>query len=74
MDIRSYTKQELALLYFPDSSPVVASAHLMRWICRNPDLLKKLHESGYDKNQQGIHTYANFLYYLFSRRTIGFQV
>ena len=44
MDIRSYTKQELALLYFPDSSPVVASAHLMRWICRNPDLLKKLHE------------------------------
>ena len=46
MDIRSYTKQELALLYFPDSSPVVASAHLMRWICRNPDLLKKLQESG----------------------------
>ena len=43
MDIRSYTKQELALLYFPDLSPVVASAHLMRWICRNPDLLKKLH-------------------------------
>ncbi len=72
MDIRSYTKQELALLYFPDSSPVVASAHLMRWICRNPDLLKKLHESGYDKNSN--HTYANFLYYLFSRRTIGFQV
>jgi hypothetical protein len=52
MDIRSYTKQELALLYFPDSSPVVASAHLMRWICRNPDLLKKLHESGYDKNSK----------------------
>ena len=40
MDIRSYTKQELDLLYFPDSSPMVASAHLMRWICRNPDLLK----------------------------------
>ena len=40
MDIKSYTKQELALLYFPDSSPVVASAHLMRWICRNPDLRK----------------------------------
>ena len=52
MDLRSYTKQELALLYFPDSSPVVASAHLMRWICRNPDLLKKLHESGYDKNSK----------------------
>ena len=52
MDIRSYTKQELALLYFPDSSTVVASAHLMRWICRNPDLLKKLQESGYDKNSK----------------------
>ena len=26
------------------------------------------------QEQQGIHTYANFLYYLFSRRTIGFQV
>lgn len=49
MDIRSYTKQELALLYFHDSSPVVASAHLMRWICRNPDLLQKLRESGYSK-------------------------
>ena len=52
MDIRSYTKQELALLYFPDSSPVVASAPLMRWICRNPDLPKKLHESGYGKNSK----------------------
>ena len=26
------------------------------------------------QEQQGIHTYANLLYYLFSRRTIGFQV
>ena len=52
MDIRSYTKQELALLYFPDSSPVVASAHLMRWIQRNSDLLQKLRESGYDKNSK----------------------
>ena len=52
MDIRSYTKQELALLYFPDSSPVVASAQLMRWICRDLDLLKRLHESGYDKDSK----------------------
>ena len=36
MDLRSYTKQELALLYFPDATPAVASAHLMRWIQRNP--------------------------------------
>ena len=26
MDLRSYTKQELALLYFPDSDPDVARA------------------------------------------------
>ena len=32
MDLRSYTKQELALLYFPDSDPDVARSHLMRWI------------------------------------------
>ena len=36
MDLRSYTKQELALLYFPDATPAVASAHLMRWIQRIP--------------------------------------
>ena len=52
MDTRSYTKQELALLYFPDSSPVVASAHLMRWISRIPDLMNKLHESGYGKSHK----------------------
>ena len=49
MDLRSYTKQELALLYFPSSSPEVASAHLMRWIRRIPDLMQKLRESGYGK-------------------------
>ena len=49
MKIRSYSKQELALLYFPDSSPAVASAHLVRWIQRNPQLLQKLNASGYTK-------------------------
>lgn len=50
MDIRSYTKQELGLLYFQDATPDVASAHLMRWINRCPPLLKQLEESGYQKN------------------------
>lgn len=50
MDLRSYTKQELALLYFPDATPAVASAHLMRWIQRIPDLLQKLAATGYGKN------------------------
>lgn len=48
--LRSYTKQELALLYFPDATPAVASAHLMRWIQRIPDLLQKLAATGYGKN------------------------
>ena len=50
MDLRSYTKQELARLYFPDATPAVASAHLMRWIQRIPDLLQKLAATGYGKN------------------------
>ena len=50
MDLRSYTKQELALLYFSDATPAVASAHLMRWIQRIPDLLQKLAATSYGKN------------------------
>ena len=47
MKIRSYSKQELALLYFPDSDPRTASCHLMRWINRNPPLCKQLSNTGY---------------------------
>ncbi len=52
MDLRSYTKQELALLYFPEATPAVASAHLMRWILRNDLLMEKLRESGYGKHHK----------------------
>ena len=52
MDIRSYTKQELALLYFPQSTPDVASAHLMRWIIRCKPLYEQLIKSGYSKHQR----------------------
>ena len=50
MDLRSYTKQELALLYFPDSDPDVARAHLMRWIVRCTQLYELLLKSGYTKS------------------------
>ena len=33
--IKSYSKKELALLYFPDSTPRVAVNHLMALIRRN---------------------------------------
>lgn len=40
--IRSYTKKELALLYFPDSNPRTAVNHLMSWICRCTPLCEQL--------------------------------
>ena len=52
MDLRSYTKQELALLYFPDSDPDVARAHLMRWIVRCTQLYEQLLKSGYTKSSK----------------------
>ena len=50
--IRSYTKKELALLYFPDSTPQQAVRHLMQWIRRCDDLWKPLNESGYRKTDK----------------------
>ena len=48
--IRAYTKKELALLYFPNSStPHVAVNHLISWIKRCRPLMLKLEESGYQK-------------------------
>ena len=52
MKIRSYTKQELALLYFPDSDPRTATRHLMRWINRNPTLQQELNTTGYYSNSK----------------------
>ena len=67
MDLRSYTKQELALLYFPDATPAVASAHLMRWIQRIPDLLQKLAATLLRQELQGVHPDASLLHSLLPR-------
>ena len=45
--IRAYSKKELALMYFPDSSPRTAVNHLMSWIRRCNPLWQKLQEMGY---------------------------
>ena len=42
MTIKSYPKSELALLYFPDSDPHVATNHLNAWIRRCPPLVAAL--------------------------------
>ena len=46
--IRPYTKKELALMYFPDSSPRTAVSHLMSWIRRCTQLWQQLQETGYE--------------------------
>ena len=45
--IRSYSKKELALRYFPDSTPETAVKHLMALIRRNDMLWDELQEMGY---------------------------
>ncbi len=45
--LQTYTKKELALLYFPDSEPNTAVNHLMRWIRRSPTLYQQLQALGY---------------------------
>ena len=52
-DIRTYTKKELALCYFPNSNPRVAVNHLMSWIRRCAPLWQQLLESGYISTSKG---------------------
>ncbi|MCD7924366.1 MAG: DUF4248 domain-containing protein [Bacteroides sp.] len=45
-------KNELALLYFPESTPKVATRHLMRWINGCQPLMEELKLAGYDPMQK----------------------
>ena len=45
--IRSYSKKELALKFFPDSTPETAVKHLMALIRRNDMLWDELQAMGY---------------------------
>ena len=45
--IHSYTKKELALLFFPSSTPRTAVNHLMALIRRNDMLWDELQATGY---------------------------
>ena len=45
--IRAYSKKELGLMYFPDSSPRTASNHLVSWIRRCTQLWELLQATGY---------------------------
>ena len=50
--IRSYSKKELALMFFPDSTPETAVKHLMTMIRRNDMLWDELQEMGYNKRRK----------------------
>ncbi len=50
--IRTYTKKELALMYFPDSNPHTAVNHLMSWIRRCTQLWQQLLSMGYHVNSK----------------------
>lgn len=52
MRIRVYSKQELALMYFPGSKPHTAVNHLMRWICRCAPLLDALEAAHYSPHNR----------------------
>lgn len=47
MNTRAYTKKELALRFFPGSTPETAVKHLMALIRRNDMLWDALQEMGY---------------------------
>lgn len=48
----SMKKSELALLYFPQSTPSVGTNRLMRWIHSCPPLMKELESTGYHRSQK----------------------
>lgn len=47
MRIRIYSKQELALMYFPEAKSHTAVNHLMRWIDRCGQLRSELEAAHY---------------------------
>ena len=50
--LHAYRKNELAMLYFPDSSKESAGRNLRRWIKNCTELYQRLTESGFDKNRK----------------------
>ncbi|MCC8197996.1 MAG: DUF4248 domain-containing protein [Tannerellaceae bacterium] len=50
--IRSYSWQELGLLYSPDISPEAASKRLRRWVDFSPVLTRSLREAGWRKGNR----------------------
>ncbi|MBE6286724.1 MAG: DUF4248 domain-containing protein [Mediterranea massiliensis] len=52
MELKSYTKSELGLLYAPHLDQPGAVSRLMRWIKRCAPLYEALQDSGYEPQQK----------------------
>ena len=50
--LKSYGLQELAVLYFPNSTPSSASTQLKKWITKSLHLQTKLEKSDYRSGQK----------------------
>ena len=50
--LRTYKKNELAMMYFPDVTKAAASRNFRRWIRNCPPMMQELESMGYDKNRQ----------------------
>ena len=50
--LKTYKKNELAMMYFPDVTKDAASRNFRRWIRQCPPMMKELQAMGYDKNRQ----------------------
>lgn len=57
MDIKPYSKKELALAYGPDMSMNGALKRLSQWMHRNADLMTALERTGYRSNQRLLTSY-----------------
>ncbi len=51
--IKHYSKKELALLFFPHSTPRTAVKHLMAWIAQCAPLWQRLCSAGYKPSSKG---------------------
>lgn len=49
---RCYSKQELAVMFFPYTEPLSAVRHLFNWVRRNAELTERLLRSGYSTYQK----------------------
>ena len=50
--VKSYSLSELSQLYSPTLSLSAATKQLLRWMLRHPNLIPRLHETGWQKGQR----------------------